>query len=95
MDSCGGWTDARYAFGRYFSPLAPNRPSGVDTLMRDNDVVLYDRWTDPNESVNLANDPAHKEAGLRRGLGRAEILTVEGQVALGEQDQGTEGTAAR
>jgi hypothetical protein len=58
-------------------------------------VVLYDRWTDPNESVNLANDPAHKEAGLRRGLGRAEILTVEGQVALGEQDQGTEGTAAR
>lgn len=90
-----GWTDARYAFGRYFSPLAPNRPSGVDTLMRDNDVVLYDRWTDPNESVNLANDPAHKEAGLRRGLGRAEILTVEGQVALGEQDQGTEGTAAR
>jgi hypothetical protein len=33
--------------------------------MRDNDVVLYDRWTDPNESVNLAKDPAHKEAGNR------------------------------
>jgi arylsulfatase len=56
-----GWTDERYTFGRYFSPLEPNRPTGVETLMRDNDVVLYDRENDPTETVNLANDPAHQD----------------------------------
>jgi arylsulfatase len=56
-----GWTDARYTFGRYFSPLEPNRPTDVDALVRDNDVVLYDRHTDPEETVNLAADPAHRE----------------------------------
>jgi hypothetical protein len=29
--------------------------------MRDNDVVLYDRRTDPNETVNLANDHEDEE----------------------------------
>ncbi|HSU75332.1 MAG TPA: sulfatase-like hydrolase/transferase, partial [Terrabacter sp.] len=42
-----GWTDERYTFGRYFSPLEPNRPRTVDELVRDNDVVLYDRDSDP------------------------------------------------
>jgi arylsulfatase len=54
-----GYTDARYSFGRYFSPLAPNRPGSVDQLTSDNDVVLYDRVTDPSETVNLATDPAY------------------------------------
>jgi arylsulfatase len=56
-----GYTDHRYTFGRYFSPLEPNRPRTVQRLLADNDVVLYDRQTDPNEQVNLANDPAHRE----------------------------------
>ena len=56
-----GYTDRRYTFGRYFSPLAPNRPRTVDDLLADNDVVLYDRHTDPYERVNLADDPAHRE----------------------------------
>jgi arylsulfatase len=55
-----GWTDTRYTFGRYFSPLAPNRPRDVDRLLADNDVVLYDRVTDPAETVNLAADPARR-----------------------------------
>jgi arylsulfatase len=54
-----GYTDARYSFGRYFSPLDPNRPRSVEELLRDNDVVLYDRETDPDEMVNLAADPAN------------------------------------
>ena len=56
-----GYTDHRYTFGRYFSPLEPNRPRTVQRLLADNDVVLYDRQTDPNEQVNLANDPGHRE----------------------------------
>lgn len=56
-----GYTDDRYTFGRYFSPLEPNRPGTVERLLADNDVVLYDRQSDPQEQVNLANEPAHRE----------------------------------
>ena len=56
-----GYTDERYSFGRYFSPLEPNRPTGVEDLLTQNDVVLYDRRDDPGEMNNLALDPAHRE----------------------------------
>ena len=55
-----GYTDARYTFGRYFAPLHPNRPSNLDELFELNDVVLYDRETDPLETVNLATQPEHR-----------------------------------
>ncbi|HET6876875.1 MAG TPA: sulfatase-like hydrolase/transferase [Jatrophihabitans sp.] len=55
-----GYTDGRYTFGRYFSPLAPNRPRTIERLLADNDVVLYDRANDPHELVNLAYDPAYR-----------------------------------
>ncbi|MFF3446443.1 sulfatase-like hydrolase/transferase [Streptomyces sp. NPDC002667] len=53
--------DHRYTFGRYFAPLAPNRPATLGELRADNDVVLYDRQEDPAELRNLAADPAHDE----------------------------------
>ncbi len=56
-----GYTDERYTFGRYFSPLEPNRPRSVERLFADNDVVLYDRQHDPYEQVNLAADPSQRE----------------------------------
>jgi arylsulfatase len=56
-----GFTDKRYTFGRYFSPLRPNRPADVDALFADNDVVLYDRQNDPTEQTNLAGDPTHRQ----------------------------------
>ena len=56
-----GYTDERYTFGRYFAPLQPNRPRNLDELYADNDVVLYDRHTDPHELVNLAHDAARQE----------------------------------
>jgi hypothetical protein len=52
--------DHRYTFGRYFAPLAPNRPHSVDELFAHNDVVLYDRQEDPAQMRNLAADPAHR-----------------------------------
>jgi arylsulfatase len=51
-----GYTDERYSFGRYFSPLDPNRPTDVASLRTHNDVVLYDRAEDPAEMHNLASD---------------------------------------
>jgi arylsulfatase len=56
-----GYTDERYSFGRYFSPLAPNRPRSLDALFADNDVVLYDRVVDPAETTNLADVPEHRD----------------------------------
>jgi arylsulfatase len=56
-----GYTDRRYSFGRYFSPLEPNRPRSVDDLFAHNDVVLYDRETDPAEATNLADDARHRD----------------------------------
>jgi arylsulfatase len=55
-----GYTDERYSFGRYFAPIDPNRPTDVDSLVAHNDVVLYDRATDPDEMANLALDPAQQ-----------------------------------
>ncbi|MFE7929865.1 hypothetical protein ACFU6S_14170 [Streptomyces sp. NPDC057456] len=63
------YSDHRYTFGRYFSPLNPNRPTDTDALLADNDVVLYDREQDPAEMHNLATDPAHRDLVERyRGL---------------------------
>jgi arylsulfatase len=56
-----GYTDARYSFGRYFSPLEPNRPTDLESLLAKNDVVLYDRQSDPGELVNLAADPGQRD----------------------------------
>ncbi|KAB1144752.1 hypothetical protein F7R91_21200 [Streptomyces luteolifulvus] len=52
-----GYCDSRYTFGRYISPLSPNRPTDAEALFAQN-AVLYDRLTDPAEMRNLAADPA-------------------------------------
>ncbi len=56
-----GFTDERYTFGRYFSPLEPNRPTDLASLFAANDVVLYDRQEDPAEMVNLAAQADRQE----------------------------------
>jgi arylsulfatase len=56
-----GYTDERYSFGRYFSPLEPNRPNDAKSLVERNDVVLYDRLEDPGETRNLALDPDRQD----------------------------------
>jgi arylsulfatase len=73
-----GYTDERYSFGRYFSPLEPNRPADVESLIADNDVVLYDRHEDPGEMHNLAldNDSRHLVAEYRAKLERLISLEI-------------------
>lgn len=68
-----GFTDERYTFGRYFAPIDPNRPTDVDALFAHNDVVLYDRHSDPAEMTNLAADPAHRGL-VAHLLGKLEAL---------------------
>lgn len=54
------YSDARYTFARFFSPLEPNRPRDLDALFARNDVMLYDRASDPGEVTNLARNPQHQ-----------------------------------
>jgi arylsulfatase len=56
-----GYTDERFSFGRYFSPLEPNRPADAKMLAAHNDVVLYDRKEDRGELHNLAYESAHQD----------------------------------
>jgi arylsulfatase len=52
-----GIFDGRYRFARYFSPLDFHTPTDFSTLVRKNDLELYDTVSDPDEIVNLANRP--------------------------------------
>ncbi|MFG2824587.1 sulfatase-like hydrolase/transferase [Kitasatospora sp. NPDC048365] len=72
-----GYTDSRYTFGRYFSPLDPNRPADAEALFARNDVVLYDRAEDPAETRNLAADPAHRELVDRYRALLEDLVTAE------------------
>jgi arylsulfatase len=72
-----GYTDQRYSFGRYFSPLEPNRPKDVEALLASNDVVLYDRENDPAEMTNLAGDPAHRQLVGRYAAKLESLIDAE------------------
>jgi arylsulfatase len=71
-----GYTDERYSFGRYFSPLGINRPTDVASLFAHNDVVLYDRENDPAELHNRALDPAN-EALVAEYSGKLERMITD------------------
>ncbi|MFI1944421.1 sulfatase-like hydrolase/transferase [Streptomyces virginiae] len=71
------YSDERYTFGRYFSPLNPNRPTDTDALLADNDVVLYDREQDPAELHNLATDPAHHDLVERYRARLEDLIDAE------------------
>lgn len=57
-------TNGHYRFTRYFSPLQHHRPETIDELVANNDLELFDLHNDPDETLNLAADPASSEATL-------------------------------
>lgn len=60
-----GVHDGRWKFARYFAPSQHHMPRDWETLVRLNDLELYDTQADPFELVNLAADPAQRENILR------------------------------
>ena len=72
-----GYTDARYSFGRYFAPISPNRPNDIESLLAHNDVVLYDRASDPDEVTNLALDPGHHDLLAHYSAKLEAMITAE------------------
>jgi len=46
--------DGRYRFSRYFALSRFNEPTTLADLLADNDVELYDLYTDPGKVNNLA-----------------------------------------
>src|SRR3546814_8359107 len=57
-----GVHDGRYKFARYFTPAQHHIPRDWDTLLRYNQLELYDTQVDPDEIINLAADPqTHKD----------------------------------
>jgi arylsulfatase len=57
-----GVHDGRYKFARYFAPAQHHIPKDWDTLLKYNQLELYDTQNDPDEIVNLAAEPEkHKD----------------------------------
>lgn len=52
-----GVHDGRYKFARYFAPSKHHIPKDWDTLLKHNQLELYDTQTDPDEVTNLAAQP--------------------------------------
>ncbi len=73
-----GVHDGRYKFARYFKPSQHHIPKDWDTLLKYNQLELYDTQTDPDEIINLAAQPeAHKELLLRLNLQTNVLIEQE------------------
>lgn len=81
-----GVNDGRYKFARYFAPAEHHLPQSFETLLAHNDLELYDTVADPDEIVNLAQDPeAHRD--LLMALNEKTNRLIEAEVGV---DNGAE-----
>jgi arylsulfatase A-like enzyme len=72
-----GVYDGRYKFARYFSPAQHHTPRDFETLIKYNDLELYDTARDPNELVNLARTPGAARDELLRLSALTNALVAE------------------
>jgi len=61
-----GIHDGRYKFARYFAPAQHHMPQDWETLVRFNDLELYDTKADPDELDTLANEPMRYRREIER-----------------------------
>jgi arylsulfatase A-like enzyme len=81
-----GVHNGRYKFARYFAPGAHHTPEDWATLLRHNQLELYDTVEDPDELVNLAATPEkHRQLLLRLNAQTNSLIAAE----VGE-DRGAE-----
>ena len=84
-----GIHDGRYKFARYFAPSQHHTPADLDALIANNDLELYDVENDPDELLNLANQPQnHRQLieGLNARLN--DLVTLEVGVDDGREHPG-------
>jgi arylsulfatase len=53
--------DGRYKYTRYFAPSKHNRPETLEQILAYNDIELFDTVEDPEEMINLAENPEEHE----------------------------------
>ncbi len=76
-DGLRGAFDGRFKFARYFHPRDRARPETHEALIQSFDLELYDTLADPDERLNLARDPAHREDLLRMNALTNRLITEE------------------
>ena len=72
-----GVHDGRYKFARYFAPAHHHMPTDWNTLVRRNDLELYDVQADPQELVNLAYHPKYRRTVMRLNAMVNALVTRE------------------
>lgn len=81
-----GIHDGRYKFARYFQPNQHHKPRDWETLLRHNELELYDTQTDPDELVNLASHP-EQHRDLLLDLSRRTNALIDTEIGA---DDGSE-----
>lgn len=81
-----GIFDGRYKFARYFAPNSHHIPTDWETLIKHNDLELYDTHEDPDELTNLAANPEqHKSLLLSLNEKTNELINREIGEDLGKE----------
>lgn len=76
-----GVFDGRYKFVRYFRPAQHHIPRDWATLLKYNELELYDTETDPDERVNLALQP-QAQRGLIERLNAQTNALIEAEIGF-------------
>jgi arylsulfatase A-like enzyme len=76
-----GVFDGRYKFVRYFRPAQHHIPRDWETLLKYNELELYDTELDPDERTNLALQPETQRALIERLNAQTNAL-IEAEIGF-------------